>query len=425
MANTSRRRGYTDNTGKKMFIPMNVEGGIWNEHFITTPKFVCIVLIALAFVAIIITLGNEDRHSTVLSYVVYLGLWAFVSSLVLRFIVFEEKFYYKMYKELEKYETSSPALFWNISSIKDTEYGAIVTYSDARIGVFVRMQRDTITGKRDGFDEIHYDAFSDFYHDVVGNRYSFVQMNIMEQAGKDPRLNELSKLVTKNKNPSIQKLMELEIGYIKNITNKSLYESDYFLFYTTDMAKVDVIIDEISECCLGLQNGAFTGFEILGSIGIVDLVKEIYAVNYFNATDASLMMFSNQSAASMVPLMIDGIVWTDGNKQKLNNVDRAKARRLTSLVIDGTQKVDDISLKKALYKKENNNNGIDLDDALTNIRRENRKVQNKKQEAGIGGKRPKANKPSPVKPIKDNTNISESSDNIEKTLDPNEDYIDF
>lgn len=419
MANTSRRRGYTDNTGKKMFIPMNVEGGIWNEHFITTPKFVCIVLIVLAFVAIIIMLGNEDRNSTVLSYAVYLGLWAFVSSLVLRFIVFEEKFYYKMYKELEKYETSSPALFWNISSIKDTEYGAIVTYSDARIGVFVRMQRDTITGKRDGFDEIHYDAFSDFYHDVVGNRYSFVQMNIMEQAGKDPRLNELSKLVTKNKNPSIQKLMELEVGYIKNITNKSLYESDYFLFYTTDMAKVDVILDEISECCLCLQNGAFTGFEILGSIGIVDLVKEIYAVNYFNATDASLMMFSNQSAGSMVPLMIDGIVWADGNKQKLNNVDRAKARRLTSLVIDGTQKVDDISLKKALYKKEDNNNGIDLDDALTNIRRENKKVRNKKQGAGVVGKRPKVNKPNSVKPT------SESSDNIENTLDPNEDYIDF
>ena len=121
MANRARRKNYVDNTGKKMFIPMNVEGGIWNEHFITTPKFVCIVLILLAFVVILMMLGDEQRNSTVLSYVVYLGIWGFISSLVLRFIVFEEKFYYKMYKELEQYETTSPALFWNISSIKDTE----------------------------------------------------------------------------------------------------------------------------------------------------------------------------------------------------------------------------------------------------------------------------------------------------------------
>lgn len=418
MANTARRKGFTDPTGKKMFIPMNVEGGIWNEHFITTPKFVCIVLIALAFIVILVSLGSEDRNSTVLSYVVYLGIWAFVSSFIMRFIVFEEKFYYKMYKELEQYETTSPALFWNISSIKDTDYGAIVTYSDGRIGVFVRMQRDTITGKREGFDEIHYDAFSDFYHDVVGNRYSFVQMNIMEQAGKDPRLNELSKLINKNKNPSVQKLMELEIGYIKNITNKSLYESDYFLFYTTDMAKVDVIIDEISECCMELQNGAFTGFEVLGSIGIVDLVKEIYAVNYFNATEASLLMFSNQSAGSMVPLLVDGIVWTDGNKQKLNTAERAKARRLTSLVVDGTQKVADIALKKALYKKEVNNSGIDLDDALTSVRRESKKVRNKKQADTL-----KNNSDTSVKLSKANNENVEAESGT--TVDPNDEYIDF
>lgn len=414
MANSARRRSYTDNTGKKMFIPMNVEGGIWNEHFITTPKFLSIVAIVLSLIVIIVSLGSEDRNSTFLSYVVYLGIWGIISSLVLRFIVFEEKFYYKMYKELEKYETTSPALFWNISSIKDTEYGAIVTYSDARIGVFVKMRRDTITGKRDGFDEIHYDAFSDFYHDVVGNRYSFVQMNIMEQAGKDPRLNELSKLVNKNKNPSVQKLMELEIGYIKNITNKSLYESDYFLFYTNDMSKSDVIIDEISECCMGLQNGAFTGFEILGSIGIVDLVKEIYAVNYFNATEASLMMFSNQSAGSIVPLIIDGIVWTDGNKQKLTALERSKARTLTGLVVDGTRKASDLALKDALYKKENKNNGIDLDDALINVRRENIKSANNLKSTENKGK----------STITGGQSLNDTS-LTENSLDPNDEYIDF
>ena len=41
MANVTRRRKYVD-SGGGMFIPMNVEGGTWNEHFITTPKLVTI-----------------------------------------------------------------------------------------------------------------------------------------------------------------------------------------------------------------------------------------------------------------------------------------------------------------------------------------------------------------------------------------------
>jgi len=364
MANSTRRKAYTDRSGN-MFLPMNVEGGTWNEHFLTTPKVACIIGIILAFISIIIYLSSEDVQASLFGYVFYLTIWAILSTLILRFIVFEEKFYYRMYKKLEEHEITTPAIFWDIVAIHDTPEGAIMTYSDARIGIVVKLDRDTITGKSVDFQETHYDAISDFYRAVAENNYSFVQMNIMETAGKDPRLNEVSKLLRKSKNERVCKLMELEIGHIKNMTNKSLYESDYFVFYTKDLQKLDTIIEDLQECLFKLIDGAYTGYTFLSQKEIVDLVKELYGVNYFNSTDASLKMFEDIGSFGVVPFTVDSLVWTDGNVQKLSKSEITKLRTLTSSVLSGAKNSYDIALKDTFYKVDSNNKiGIDLDEIV-------------------------------------------------------------
>ena len=132
-----------------------------------------------------------------------------------------------------------------------------MTYSDAKLGVLVRLERDTITGKPPEFKETHYDAISDFYKHIMTSRYNFVQMNIMEQAGNDPRLDELDKLIYSSSNPNIRLLMERQIGYIKNITHHTLYESDYFLFYTSDLTKIDKIVDEVIDLIYTILDGGY------------------------------------------------------------------------------------------------------------------------------------------------------------------------
>ena len=358
MANTKRRAEYTDRNGN-MFIPMNVEGGIWNEHFITTPKLICIVLIIISMFIIITYLQSEAAKFT--QYIIWIGIWAFISLQVLRFVVFEEKFYYKMYLELKDHEIASPSLFWDIASIKDTDEGAIMTYSDAKIGIMIKLERDTITGKNSEFKETHYDAISDFYREVATIKYSFIQMNIMEQAGKDPRLHELSKLVYKSDNNNICKLMEMEVGYIKNITHCSLYESDYFLFYTQDLSKVDTIIGDASECIFRILDGAYIGYTILSSKEIVDFVKEEYGVNYFNSTDASLQMFDRNAANIATPFNVYGIIWKDGEDQELTNQEINKIRGITSDIIKETVDQNNVSFKKTIYRKNTKNKiGVDF-----------------------------------------------------------------
>ena len=97
MANSKRRQDFTDRNGN-MFMPMSVEGGTWNEHFFNTTKLVTMGLIIVSIVVIIAYLkGNGAKFG---SYLLFCGVWFVASVLATRFIVFEEKFYYKMYKEL-------------------------------------------------------------------------------------------------------------------------------------------------------------------------------------------------------------------------------------------------------------------------------------------------------------------------------------
>lgn len=359
MANSKRRENFTDKNGN-MLIPINVEGGNYNEHFLTTPKLVSILILLLGLAYIIYSCSHSSSPSLV-KWVVWLSIWFAIATVVTRFIIFEEKFYYRMYLDLKENEITTPAIFWDIASIKDTDEGAIITYSDAKIAVMVKVERDTITGKTPEFRETHYDAISDFYRDLMIQKYSFVQMNIMEQAGKDTRLNELSKIVYKSDNPNICKLMEMEVGHIKNITHASLYESDYFLIYTNDLTKMDSIISDVTEDIFKLLDGAYIGYQILSSKDIVDLLKEEFGVTYFNYTEASLLMYNNNKNSMVTPFNITGILWTDGENQTLNNREINKLRGITSSVIKETLKTSNVSLKKSIYRKEVKNKvGVDF-----------------------------------------------------------------
>ena len=339
---------------------MNVEGGTWDENFISTKKLVVIGLIMFSLMFIILHI--VDAGVPFITSVVYIALWFIISLYALRFIVFEERFYYKMYKILKNYEVTTPAIFWDIASINNTPDGAILTFSDTKIGVLVRLERDTITGKHPDFKEVHYDAVSDFYKALNNYKYKFVQMNIMEKAGNDPRLENLDPLVHKSDNNNICKLMEKEIGYIKNITHNTLYESDYILVYTHDLTKVDTIVSDIIDCVYKILDGAYVDYRILSSKEIIEFVKEIYGVKYFNYTQATLDMYKLSGATTGKPFTMCSLQYTDGKYQDLNSSDINKIYSMTSEVLSGARKIDEISIRETLNKnKRKESNEVDFD----------------------------------------------------------------
>lgn len=378
MANSSRR--YLDNNGNQ-FMPMNVEGGTWDENFISTKKLVVIGIILFSYILAIMSL--IDKGAGFMSWLICLLVITVASIYALRYIVFEERFYYKMYKVMRDYEISTPAIFWDIVSIRNSPDGAILTYSDARIGIVIRLERDTVTGKPDDFKETHYDAISDFYKELMKYKYSFIQLNVMETAGNDPRLDNLEPLIKKSDNANICKLMEREIGYIKNITNNTLYESDYIVIYTQDLSKFDTIISDVIDCAYKLLDGAYVSYRILDSNGIIELVKELYGVKFFDYTKATLDKAKIDGASTRQAFTLSGVVSDIGN---LYNIDKAGANeifKMTSCVFDGTSSIEDISIIDALERQKNKNRfGVDIDTLSDDLSGTVVNASNKKQRIG-------------------------------------------
>lgn len=332
-----------------MLIPMNVDGGGWDDKFINSTKLA--ILLILMFLDIGVIAWSTQLYIALAGKIVIYLILAFITQWVIRFLIFEEKYYYRMYKKMQQYKTSNPSVFWNIAMMKDTDDGAILVYSDGKVGILVRLERDTITGKQEAFRETHFDAISDFYRELNLKGLSYIQMNIMEVAGKDPRLAVLDKLVVNPDNKNISKLIESEVAYIKKITRATLFESDYVLIYTTDMNRSDTLISDAIDCIYKILEGGFIGYSILTSREILERVKEEYGVKYFDYTEATVNMYKNNGLSIPQAVSISGINYTSGKYQEVDNIGRKRLITLASYVDRGILKEGEWSVETALQGK--------------------------------------------------------------------------
>lgn len=349
MANSDRR--YINKDGK-YFIPMNVEGNSYHENFFTTNKIIIIAGVIIWLVYDIVTLVNAQSGFT--AVLVYILIWFIVSQFLLRYFVFEENYYYKVYMELKKLKESNirtPAIFWSVASLKDTDDGCLITYIDGKLAYMIKLERDTLVGKPAEFRELHFDCISDFYKELNKRNYCYIPCNIMEAANKDSRISELDKLVYSDDNPNIQKLMQYQVGYIKNVTRKSYNETDYVLIYTNDLNRLDKMPNDITDCVSHLLDGAFVSYTVLDKEEISDLVKEINGVKYFNPTEATLEMFNREGSKLSSPFVIYSITYNDGEQQIINNTNKDKLKR----IIAKLNAVDNLeqSIRETLYTDKN------------------------------------------------------------------------
>lgn len=331
----------------RMFIPMNVEGGGYDENFFSTPKLITAGALVLVLVILIATLASPENRLSALGKVLAIVFYLFIASFVVRYVIFEERYYFKMYKKMLANQNPTTAVFWRIAAIRDTVRGGILRYSDGKYGAILKLERDSIIGKNSEFRESHFDALSDFYKELALRKLAFVQLNMMERADNDSRIPALDTLILNEPNANLKKVLQLELGYIKNRSRETLYETDYILVYTTKLERVDSLISDLQACASILLDGAYSGFEILGQREIIDLHKEIFGIGYFNLSEASINTF-NEVGDKKKAITLKALKLTNGRTVELTKRDTDIINRLLKRVEDGEVDISDISVLKAL-----------------------------------------------------------------------------
>lgn len=352
MANSNR---VEKNASGQIMVPMNLEGSGYEENFLSSGKIA--VLAILAVMCIVCGVQIHAMASWVSKLVCSLMLFLVVQ-FIFRKLVLQENYYAKIYKKSRRYNVTTPDVFWNIPNIQDTYNGAVILYGDGKTSVIVRAERDTITGKTDEFMEFHYDAVSDFYKAVNMHRLCLCQMNIMEPAGKDPRISALDSLIIAPSNKNLSKLMEMQIGHIRKMTRETLYETEYYILYSNEGLSADKMLQAVSECAVNLLNGAYVGYTILDRKEAVELMKEEFGVQYFDYGKATVNVFRNSGIAVNKAISIVGVKYADGSEEEIDHTGNIRINNLASYVEKGDLKPGEWTVKDALEGKIKNRNNV-------------------------------------------------------------------
>jgi hypothetical protein len=335
MAELTNSKRRPPNRGGKMFMPLPFGVNVTDEGFFTFPKLLATVVIIILGIVMFSLISKQygwsaPKHATAYIVCVY------VLSVIFRYGVLEESYYYRLYKKMKENRVSAPSVFWDIASITDSQRGTYVTYSNLTVGVFVKLYRATTAGKPADFEETHYNALSDFYNFLNANGYKFVQMNVMESASKDKRLSRLDDLVNNPENENLKRLMDIQTSHIKAVSRVTLYETEY-LIIRAEKDYAGILLDDLPKAMQILKKGAFSSYDILDSREIGDLFKEMYGVRHFDAAQACLRIFGGAESSAF---KIVKIYYADGSARDLEEEEarRKRGRQRKSGTVNG---VDD------------------------------------------------------------------------------------
>lgn len=303
----------------RVFVPMNIDGGIVDTNFWSGYKLgIFIITLLMTFFTIMFVL---DAHlGWILNLILIIGI-LYISTLIIRLFVLNERYHLQMYRKMKEYEVTTASVFWNIANIKDTDEGTLLVYGDLKIGVLIKLDRDTVIGKPDKYRTQHFDALSDFYKELNLKNLEFVQLSLMEQTGKDKRIPHLSEYSLKaSDNPNLQKLIDAQLGYLKKVTRTTLFETDYILVYTQNTNQSEVLIREVMDCCEKLVGSSFVDLKILDKSEILSLMRENYDIQFFDFSEAVINMFNtNENGVDETVFNITGVELLNDDIREINS----------------------------------------------------------------------------------------------------------
>ena len=355
--NSSRRR--RDGSGRT-FMPKNMDIGDRQDSFMTTPKLFISVALFGMFVIWFIWAGS--RELTALGYIITFIPVAFVGQWMLRYGIFQEKYYYKIWQRDKQLGNPTPSTFWNIASIRTSSLGDVLVFADLKIGCVLELEKDTIIGRAADNQERHYDAWSEFYKALNLKGYSFVQLNVMEPAGKDVRLKELSDIALASPNAGVQLVLEASVSYMKEISRATLNERDYILVYTKSTSKMDTIVEDATEFGSKLLNGSYAAVKVLSSKEVFNLMRDIWNVSVFNGIEAQMDVYKHTGLKISEPFKLLTIYKDNFSTQiEMDKKNTERIKKASKLLDNARISVSEWDIDTILAGKYDQ---IDLDSVL-------------------------------------------------------------
>ena len=243
--------------------------------------------------------------------------------LFLRYVVFKELYYSDIYENLKAIDFQPPiTTLWKIFDI-DYEYPYICYYKNGVKGIFVRMEKDAVTGKGENACYNHYEAISDAYNLAYSLNMDIRHIDYMDNVGNDSRLQDLYDNLKDVENPDMEEMLIDIYTNLQNEMSLNYASFDIYLFLTRD--KTENFVYNMQKVCSTMLGGNFITYRVLNRIDIRSVCMALFNLHDFSVTDACEEVLNDDAHKGIVPIRV---FYEDGSVEKLNETQEEKRIRL-------------------------------------------------------------------------------------------------
>ena len=307
------------------------------KHKITVAILTLVVLI----IGLIIIWKNE---SFVLWQQVILSLvLSYICLFVLRFFGFNELYFSDMYESMkERNCILNVSNIWGIFDI-DVSYPYICYFKNGYKGVFVKMERDTITGKSDDSDYIHYNLIGDAYNLAHSKNMNIVHIDYMDNVGNDPRLYNCYNDLNKVNNPDMQEMLLDIYDNLQDEMQLNYSSFDIYLFLTRD--RLETFLYNVQSVVSVMLGGNFLTYKILSRNELGGVCTALFNLEEFSVIEACENVYEGSHHSGIIPI---SITHENGVEEKLNKTQE-------EIKLEFEEKKQQLQDAKAESKRRKNN----------------------------------------------------------------------
>lgn len=263
------------------------------------------VLLTIIFIAGTVVNPELELYQKVLFAVgiFYLGLF------ILRFFVFRELYYSDVFETLKAEDFKLRLDYiWQIFDI-DTEYPYISYFKNGYKGIFVRMEKDAITGKPDSNIFDHYQSIGDAYNVCHSLNMNMVHIDYMDNVGNDARMEKLYNELAFVENPDMQAMLIDIYNNLQDEMSRNYASFDIYLFLTRDNLKNFVY--NVQSVANTMLSGNFITYSIIDRYDIARVCTSLFNFHEFSILDACESTMSGEVNSGIIPISLtheDGTV---------------------------------------------------------------------------------------------------------------------
>ena len=245
--------------------------------------------------------------------VLYIGLF------ILRFFVFRELWFSDVYETLKAtdYDLKLDQI-WQIFDI-NFEYPYICYFKNGYKGIFVRMEKDAITGKVGDAQFDHYSAIGDAYNVAHSLNMNIVHIDYMDNVGNDTRMQKLYDDLVFVENPDMQEMLIDIYSNLQDEMSQNYASFDIYLFLTRD--KLNNFVYNMQTVCNYMLGGNFITYKVLDRFEISRVCVALFNLHDFSIVEACENVLSGVEHHGVIPIKVKH---GDGTEEIFNKTTAEK-----------------------------------------------------------------------------------------------------